>query len=345
MADVHYNLGLLLQEQKRYKEALESYHKAVSYRPRMAVAHLNLASVLVLLGHREQAKQVYTFCAQIDGTGLKDVKLHESTKISALYNLGRMYADDGDLEKALEVFQKAVSRMPPYYAAQSLYNVIGEMYAKLNQSKEAEVWFRKSLLLKRDHIPVHLTYAKMLSQLNRTKEADQLFRNAIRISPNDSSIYNHYGTFTELFQLLIDSTMLLGQFVFNTGNLEYALQVYQRGLEMSPQNFDLVINVANTLREVNLSVFPVCLSFLILGVFANRQLRQNEEAEKYYKIAVTLKPNDVISYSNLGAIYHLNGKYQLAMENYLQALKIKPQDLITQTNLAKLKQAMSTRSM
>ena len=44
--------------------------------------------------------------------------------------------------------------------------------------------------------------------------------------------------------------MKTGQFVFNSGNFEYALQIYQNGLQISPNNFDLVISIANTLREV-----------------------------------------------------------------------------------------------
>jgi len=211
MADVHYNLyveklspyctsnnlnvfrGLLLQEQSRYQEALENYHKAIQFRPRLAIAHLNLAIVLANLGQKERAKQVYRHCAELGSADLKDVKLHESARISALYNLGRLYADEDNFAKALEIFQEAVARMPLYYPPQSLFNVIGEMYSKLNQSKEAEVWFRKSLLSKRDHVPVHLTYAKMLAKQNRTQEAEQLYRKALRINPEDGTIYQQYG--------------------------------------------------------------------------------------------------------------------------------------------------------
>ena len=39
---------------------------------------------------------------------------------------------------------------------------------------------------------------------------------------------------------------------------------------------------------------------------------------------------------NLGAILHLNGKLQEAEANYLRALQLKPDDLITQSNLHKL---------
>ena len=37
--------------------------------------------------------QIYEHCAEIDISGLKDPRLHEHTKISALYNLGRLMAD------------------------------------------------------------------------------------------------------------------------------------------------------------------------------------------------------------------------------------------------------------
>lgn len=60
-------------------------------------------------------------------------------------------------------------------------------------------------------------------------------------------------------------------------------------------------------------------------------------------MAVEIRPDEVIGHSNLGAIYHLNGKYQLAMESYLHVLKLRPEDATTRINLAKLKQVMATR--
>ncbi|KAK8744683.1 hypothetical protein OTU49_000568, partial [Cherax quadricarinatus] len=107
MADVHYNLGILFQEQKRYEEALQEYKLAIQFRPRMAMAHLNMGLVLGLMGQRAEAAEVYRHCSQLDGSGLKDPRTHESTKISALFNLGRLYADDGHFERAISVYQEA----------------------------------------------------------------------------------------------------------------------------------------------------------------------------------------------------------------------------------------------
>lgn len=154
---------------------------------------MNLGIVLGNLNQRDQAKRVYRYCADIDGTGLKDIKLHESARISALYNLGRILIDEGQYLEATETLKEAVTRMPHHYPAQSLFNLIGEVHYKLNQTTEAEKWFKKSLMVKGNHIPAHLTYAKMLAKQNRTSEAERMYLKALRYAPNDTLIYQHYG--------------------------------------------------------------------------------------------------------------------------------------------------------
>lgn len=157
------------------------------------MAHLNMGLVLVQLNHKQEAIEVYQHCASLDGSGLKDPKMHESTKISALFNLGRIYADDGHYEEAIKIYSDAIRQMPHHYQAQSLYNMIGEAYFKLGQFDQAEHWFEESLAAKWDHIPAHLTYAKLLAKWNRADEAENMFLRAKQLAPNDSSVYQHYG--------------------------------------------------------------------------------------------------------------------------------------------------------
>ena len=72
--------------------------------------------------------QVYKHCANLDTSGLKDPRLHENTKISALYNLGRMYSEQERNTEAIEVYKEALHRRPSYYAPQSIYNMLGIVY-------------------------------------------------------------------------------------------------------------------------------------------------------------------------------------------------------------------------
>jgi len=46
---------------------------------------------------------------------------------------------------------------------------------------------------------------------------------------------------------------------------------------------------------------------------------------------------------NLGAMLHVNGKLVEAEASYLEALRIKPDDVITQSNLAKLRHLLSNK--
>ncbi|RWS17971.1 transmembrane and TPR repeat-containing protein 2-like protein [Dinothrombium tinctorium] len=330
MADVHYNLvgekvfekrsrkineharnefksfrtGILLQEQARYEEALAEYKAAVQYRPRLAMAHLNMGLVLGQLGKKAEAIEVYKHCASLDGTGLKDPKTHESTKISALFNLGRLYADDGQYKEAIEVYQEAIDKMPSHYQPQSLYNMMGEAHFKLGQFKQAEHWYKEALKVKKDHIPAHLTYAKLLAKLHRLQEAEHWFLKAKELDPNDSSVYQHYG-----------------QFLSECERHEEAADIYVRGAQLAPNDYEMVFNAANALR----------------------QALRNTEAEKFYKEAVILRPNEVTSHMNLGAMLHVNGKLLEAESSYLEALRLKPDDTITQNNLAKLRHLLNQK--
>ncbi|GFS97681.1 protein O-mannosyl-transferase TMTC2 [Nephila pilipes] len=298
MADVHYNLGILQQEQSRYEEALISYKLAIQFRPRLAMAHLNLGLVLGILGRKEEAAVVYRHCAELDSSGLKDPKMHETTKISALFNLGRLHADGGLYKQAIQVYQEAVQKMPDHYQPQSLYNMMGEAFFKLKQYDEAEHWYQQALRAKADHIPAHLTYAKLLSKLGRERESEQWFLKAKVIAPNDSSVYQHYG-----------------QFLSENERHVEAAEVYLRAAELAPDEYEIVFNAANALRQAG----------------------RNEDAEHYYQIAVKLRPQEVGSHMNLGAMLHVNGKLQEAEKAYLEALRLKPDDHMTQNNLHKLR--------
>ncbi|CAH1798791.1 unnamed protein product [Owenia fusiformis] len=298
MADVHYNLGILLQEQKRYSEAVEAYKNAIDCRPRLTMAHLNLGIVYGILKLYQEAERTYRHCAQIDTKGLKDPRLHDNTKISALYNLGRLLADQNRVKEAISIYHSAISRMPSHYSPQSLYNMLGEAYAKANEFDNAEKWYRKALHAKPGHIPAHLTIARLMQKKGLHHEAEEWYKKALRISSNDSTIYQHYA-----------------QFLGDIGNHKEAAETFVEASRLSPNDFELLFNAANALRQANM----------------------NYEAEQYYVLAAKLKPENPTAHMNLGAMLHFNGKLQEAEQSYLRALQLKPDDIVTQTNLKKLR--------
>ncbi|XP_018107861.1 protein O-mannosyl-transferase TMTC2-like isoform X2 [Xenopus laevis] len=306
MADMLYNLGLLLQENSKFSEALHYYKLAIGSRPTLASGYLNTGIILMNQGKTEEAKRTFLKCSEIPDENLKDPNAHKSSVTSCLYNLGKLYHEQGQHEDALIVYKEAIQKMPRQFSPQSLYNMMGEAYMRLNMVSEAEHWYIESLKSKPDHIPAHLTYGKLLTLTGRKNEAERYFLKAIQLDPNKGNCYMHYG-----------------QFLLEEGRLLEAAEMAKKAAELDISEFDVVFNAAHMLRQASL----------------------NEEAEKYYKLAAGLRPNYPAALMNLGAILHLNGKLEEAESNYLRALQLKPDDAITQSNLRKLWNIMEKQGL
>uniref|UniRef100_A0A1A8ENU7 dolichyl-phosphate-mannose--protein mannosyltransferase n=1 Tax=Nothobranchius korthausae TaxID=1143690 RepID=A0A1A8ENU7_9TELE len=306
MADMLYNLGLLLQESNKLSEALRYYKLAIGSRPTLASAYLNTGIILMNQARLDEAKRTFLTCADIPDENLKDPHAHKSSVTSCLYNMGKLLHEQGHQEEALSVFKEAIQKMPRQFAAQSLYNMMGEAYMRLNKLTEAEHWYRESLRAKPDHIPAHLTYGKLLAMTGQKTEAERYFLKAIQLDPTKGNCYMHYG-----------------QFLLEESRLLEAAEMAKKAARLDSGEFDVVFSAAHMLRQANL----------------------NEAAEKYYGQAASLRPNYPAALMNLGAILHLNGKLQEAEANYLRALQLKPDDSITQSNLRKLWNIMEKQGL
>ncbi|XP_062318267.1 protein O-mannosyl-transferase TMTC2 [Osmerus eperlanus] len=306
MADMLYNLGLLLQENNKFSEALHYYKLAIGSRPTLASAYLNTGIIQMNQGHLDEARRTFLTCADIPDENLKDPHAHKSSVTSCLYNLGKLLHEQGHQEEALSVYKEAIQKMPRQFAPQSLYNMMGEAYMRLNKLSEAEHWYRESLRSKPDHIPAHLTYGKLLAVTGQKTEAERYFLKAIQLDPMKGNCYMHYG-----------------QFLLEESRLLEAAEMAQKAARLDSGEFDVVFSAAHMLRQASL----------------------NEAAEKYYGRAASLRPNYPAALMNLGAILHLNGKLQEAEANYLRALQLKPDDTITQSNLRKLWNIMEKQGL
>ncbi|RMB99744.1 hypothetical protein DUI87_23746 [Hirundo rustica rustica] len=124
MADMLYNLGLLLQENSRFSEALHYYKLAIGSRPTLASAYLNTGIILMNQGKTEEARRTFMKCSEIPDENLKDPHAHKSSVTSCLYNLGKLFHEQGHYEEALMVYKEAIQKMPRQFAPQSLYNMM-----------------------------------------------------------------------------------------------------------------------------------------------------------------------------------------------------------------------------
>ena len=129
------NLGVALQQQGKFDEAIGRHRAALRANPRFMEAHNNLANVLVAKGAFEEGEAEY----------LKALGLTPSNA-NVLGNLADLYFREGKLRKALATDAEAIKadRYNP-----ERYLKFGAKLMANNQLKQAAICFRNAQLLAR----------------------------------------------------------------------------------------------------------------------------------------------------------------------------------------------------
>lgn len=103
VSNIQHELGDSLNEQKKYKEALEHFDKAISLRWDSWASHVGKSSCLIFLGQYDECIKTYEYIIPSIPTWLPEQYRH------TLYcNMAAAYARKGDKRKALVNIKKAV---------------------------------------------------------------------------------------------------------------------------------------------------------------------------------------------------------------------------------------------
>jgi len=124
-AEVLSTLGEYLRKQRLYTEAIENHRRALSLCPDNHLIQFNLAAALYDAGRRDEAERLY--------------KLAIATKpafVNAYVNLGNIYRDKNEHEKAISILEKALTFGPTFEA----YTNIGATLSDLG-------WMSTSLMI------------------------------------------------------------------------------------------------------------------------------------------------------------------------------------------------------
>ncbi|KAH8267430.1 hypothetical protein KR018_001931, partial [Drosophila ironensis] len=324
MADAHFNLGVVHQNQMNFSSAVTCYRKAIQLRPQMAVAYLNLGTSLVSLGGDPgEAMRVLRAGSRLEGQGVRDRGGHEAARYTCYLQLGSLLRSQGQLKEAAEMLSEALATLGLQNQNQriELHLRLGEVYAELEDWQRAEEQQMMALHLQPQQGAAYVTYGQTLArnvsakkpkagaenikinnklcclQGSRLAEAEMWFKRALQLAPLEPSSHHHYADFLEQQE-----------------RHQEALSLRLRAASLAPADYALQSAVADALRLLNRLV----------------------EAELWYRRAVTLQPLAAHAHANLGAILQMRGRRREAVECYHRALELQPGHAISRANLEKI---------
>ncbi|XP_016129583.1 uncharacterized protein ttc6, partial [Sinocyclocheilus grahami] len=285
-------LGRTLMREHRFKEAVESFRKALS---------LLGTNKTKLITSQEAAEVFYLMGICY----MKQMLLLQESEDSLLLH-------------ALDAFNSAVSMNPDHAEA---HHQRGLCRVHLQDSTGVQD-FNKALQIDPSLYQVHLSRAALYGAQGRYAKAVLDCNEAIRIQPNSVKAYLYKGALKFYLKAYKSAVEDLTMAIQMDSACSFAY--YNRGV-----CFHELRDYELALRDYSITLLLGCKTELELKVLINRgllyvELNDYGSALQDFKAAAQKQPEDVIILHALGVIQHRLGQLQEAVDAYSQALRLDP---------------------
>ena len=189
MASAYYQLGLLYTQENRLEDAIISYEIAYEKDSELIQALYNLAQVHRRNGNNEAArKQMQLFekrKAEVkpiqELRGAMQRTHEQSERARILANIGRLYLQSQNYERAVHEYDKALALNSQVVEA---YNGIGMAFVMLERYSDAIAAQNKALTIKPDFAEAHAGLGLVYLMQKKDELALRHYRRAINLSLN-----------------------------------------------------------------------------------------------------------------------------------------------------------------
>jgi tetratricopeptide (TPR) repeat protein len=230
---------------------------------------------------KEMKKTLLTLCTVFMLANLNAQSIQEG--------INHLYADR--FKNAEQTFQKLLAVNPNN--ADATY-WLGQTYLDMDDNEAARQLYDKALAANGNNPLIMAGKGHVLLLDKKKDEARQMFESAITISAtkkgNDPNILNAVG------RANVDA---------KEGNLDYAVQVLEQALQLSPKNADIALNLGNAYRKKD----P--------GQGGGR-------AYEKYILAAQINPNFAYPYVRIAKLFETQGQWDLVLENLNKAVQVDP---------------------
>jgi Flp pilus assembly protein TadD len=143
-------------------------------------------------------------------------------------NLGQRYQQQGEFQKAIDEYKKAIAMRPNFHGA---YNNLAVCYGKLKMFPQAEEALEKCISLKPDDFYAMNNLAVMYIQTGRTQDGVAMAEKAVKIEPGYAN-----------------GRVTLGSLYAMTRRYDEAETQFREALKIDPENHDAKVNLEKLQR-------------------------------------------------------------------------------------------------
>jgi tetratricopeptide (TPR) repeat protein len=173
----HNNIGILLTEQGKLKEAIEHYSEALRIKPDHAKAHYNLGNALASQGRFAEAIVHYSEALRI-----------KPDYTSAHNNLAVALLKQGKLQEAIDHFYQVLQIIPDQ--AEPHCNLAVAL-AENGRIDEAIGQYYEALRIEPNNTMAHIQLALLWLSQERTDKAIEHYKTALSLSPDSTPLLNN----------------------------------------------------------------------------------------------------------------------------------------------------------
>jgi predicted O-linked N-acetylglucosamine transferase (SPINDLY family) len=304
--EIHHNLGFLYRKMERKEDAKAEFRRAVEINPEYAMALCKLGEIEAEDGEWDEAEEHLVAAEK-----LTDFDSETEFYFGAMYhqkknypeaikcfqrsvelndaipevwnNLGNAQLENGDLDDALDSFARSLDLKPD---CARVHNNLGKLQRSRGDRKLAEFHYRKALEIEPELLVAASNLGALLVEGGNFQEGKDFLEQALEIQPSHM-LYNGLGL---LFQA--------------QNNQDKALEAFQDGLEMEPENPEVLNNIAITYQSMG----------------------KNEKAATYFNKVLDVNPNQSEAYLNLGNLLLVLNRFDEAVTIYRMALTVNPKN-------------------
>ena len=149
--------------------------------------------------------------------------------VAAYYNLGNVHKETAENQKAINCYEKAIQINPEYVDA---LNNLGIIFFKLGEYHKSVSCYEKAIRINPNNVGVHNNLGNTLKELGEHQKAINCYEKAVKINPNHVGAHNN-----------------LGNILKKLGEHQKAINCYEKVFQIEPDNL--------TSHWLFMNIFPV----------------------------------------------------------------------------------------